>query len=138
MGTTQFDELVGKTIVSVSGCAPSSPRMQLIDSDGAVYTFFHRQDCCEDVRIFSVDGDPNDLVGQIVLAEQVSSEGEPPPREQDPWGTWTWTFYKFATRRGYVTVRWLGESNGYYGEGVDFEVTEARHHAPLQVNKAEA
>jgi hypothetical protein len=56
----------------------------------------------------------------LVEAEEVSDyEGENTGDE-----SFTWTFYKFATRKGFVTVRWYGSSNGYYSEGVSVDVVD--------------
>lgn len=89
--------------------------------DGRQFKFFHHQDCCEHVSIEDVAGDLSDLIGTpILMAEEVSNEPEPTLSEDEYHESCTWTFYKFATIKGSVTVRWLGESNGYYSESVDF------------------
>lgn len=89
--------------------------------DGRVFKLFHNQDCCENVDIEDIAGDLSDLVGAPLLqSEEVSSD--PPARDPTDYepDSETWTFYKFATVKGYVTVRWYGTSNGYYSESVDF------------------
>lgn len=75
-----------------------------------------------------VAGDVEDLIGNpLLLAEEVTHINETPEEAEgiaEPYESFTWTFYKLSTIKGSVTIRWLGESNGYYGEEVDFhEVT---------------
>lgn len=110
--------LLGKTLSDIQNNDNEELFFRTID--GEMYKMYHEQDCCESVSIEEVIGDLNDLIGPpITMAEEITQEG----KETD-WGTSTWTFYKFATNKGYVTIRWLGESNGYYSESVDFRKVE--------------
>jgi hypothetical protein len=100
-----------------------SDEMVFETADGERFALYHSQDCCENVSIEDVTGDMADLIGSpIVEAEEVSSEEDPPgyKPESDYRESYTWTFYKLRTAKGAVTLRWLGESNGYYSERVDF------------------
>jgi hypothetical protein len=82
---------------------------------------YHSQDCCESVYIESIVGELSDLVGsEILMAEEVSNEEYEKEHEPEYSESYTWTFYKFATIKGYVDIRWFGSSNGYYSEGVSF------------------
>jgi len=113
--------MLGKTFVRVTGSV-GSDEMTFETAQGERFMFAHQQDCCERVDINDIVGDLQDLVGTpLLVAEQVQGE-TPMDFEEEYHESVTWTFYKFATRKGYVDVRWLGESNGYYSEGVDLFV----------------
>lgn len=110
----EFEELVGKTFTRIKN--EGSDELVFYDTDGEIYVMYHQQDCCESVYIEDIDGDLDDLLNSpILMAEAVSKSGN-----DSDYGTSTWTFYKIATIKGTVTLRWLGESNGYYSESVDF------------------
>ena len=109
----------GKTFVEVTGSIGSG-EMMFVTAEGERFLFAHYQDCCESVDINDIVGDLEDLVGSpLLIAEEVSGYVGPEPEYHE---SYTYTFYKFATRKGYVDVRWLGESNGYYSEAVDLFV----------------
>ena len=117
----EVSELLGKTLVSITGAKEGNNEIIFECSDGSKYRMYHEQDCCETVTIEDICGDIKSLVGNpLTMAENVSNRMDIPAVNK--WvDSCTWTWYKFATVRGYVTIRWYGESNGYYSEQVDFE-----------------
>ena len=112
----KIEDMRGKVFTRVTGSVGGD---QLVfETATERFVFFHYQDCCESVDINDIVGDLEDLVGEpLLVAEEVSGE-TPVDFEEEDHESVTWTFYKFATRKGYVDVRWLGESNGYYSESV--------------------
>lgn len=114
----EIQQLLGKTLTNVSR---NGDEEIVFETDtGEKYRMFHDQDCCECVEIKSLDGDLQDLVGSpILMAEEATSDALLP--NEVPAESQTWTFYKLATQKGYVTISWLGVSNGCYSERVDFE-----------------
>jgi len=110
----KIEDMVGKVFTRVSGGVGDGELV--FENATERFVFFHYQDCCEHVDINDIVGDLQDLVGEpLLIAEEVSGATEP---DEEHYESYTYTFYKFATRRGYVDVRWLGESNGYYSESV--------------------
>lgn len=106
-----FEAMLGKTATRVESSSPDS--LEFDFTDGTRLCFYHQQSCCEHVYIEDITGDLADLAGApIGMAEAVSERGHEDSGD--------WTFYKFATAKGFVTVRWWGRDN-YYSTSVDHE-----------------
>lgn len=129
----EIKQLLGKTLTAVVKNADNDEIIFTVD-DGTQYKMYHRQSCCEGVSIDDINGDLNDLVGSPILvaeensstdpsAEQIAEKEKRKLEEGDDYyeydESFTWTFYKLATIKGYVDIRWYGSSNGYYSESVD-------------------
>lgn len=112
-----FDVLVGETILKIDA-TKGADVIDIVCESGLRFRMLHHQDCCEGVDVEDIIGDLADITGAEILMAEESSNSDDPPMNAE---SYTWTFYKLATIRGYVTLRWLGTSNGYYSEHVAFE-----------------
>lgn len=113
-------DLIGKVLIGVDVVRPDDDIKELVFHCMTTerYRMWHDQDCCESVFLHEVIGDMADLHGLVIDAreESRSADGDPNISESG-----TWTFYIIQTQKGAVTLRWLGESNGYYSEDVSFD-----------------
>lgn len=143
-----FSVLVGRTLKSIEN---KGEEIIFETTDGERYKQSYYSDCCASCSVEEIHGDLEDLVGfPILMAEEVSNKepdaaliasrtiayetakAEFKPEYEFYWSgpspdnDWeddseTWTFYKAATIKGSVTIRWYGSSNGYYSESPTFE-----------------
>ena len=129
----EIKDLIGKVLTEIK---KTDDEIIFICNDDTSYKMYHSQSCCESVSIEDIVGDLDDLIGTPILVAEENSSNEPTAeqiaekeKEKLEQGddyydygddSFTWTFYKFATIKGYVDIRWYGSSNGYYSESVDF------------------
>lgn len=144
---SHFKELLGAVIVAVHVIKAGDTRLPgiltdddgdvhhhddtndyvlLIDSEGYSHTFYHGQSCCENVWLESGGEELLELIGKypITMAEEVNNvydEDEVDPDGEEVWGSSTWTFIKIGTVKSTATMRWIGTSNGNYGEEPYYE-----------------
>ncbi len=118
----EFSDLKGKILKSVVN--NKNKEIIFTTIDGEIYKLYHNQDCCECVMVEDICGYLGNLLNTpITLAGETEHKpnynpGVVPKIEYQD--CFTWTFYRIGTVKGCVTIRWYGESNGYYSESVDF------------------
>ena len=116
---TKVEELVGEVLTYID-IDPENNIILLTTESGREIKIYHRQDCCESVKIESTDGEWRSLLGFPITraTREEVSEGDPVPECPDSWMRTTLTFH---TSVATVISRWIDESNGYYSESVDLE-----------------
>jgi hypothetical protein len=107
-----ISDMIGQTFTEVY--KTKDYREIYFKNDTVTYKMYHQQDCCESVSVEDIVGTLDMLIDTpIVKAYSNGDSGH------SDYGTYSFTFYHIATIKGYVTIRWYGESNGYYSEEVD-------------------
>ncbi|WP_373262147.1 DUF7448 domain-containing protein [Hungatella hathewayi] len=118
--------LLGKTMLHIEKIG--DVELYFSCSDGTRYRMFSDENGNgNDIKVYIEDigGELESLIGNpIIMAEMVTNKDDLPAQGYDDKERYLWTYYKLATIKGYVTIRWFGTSNGYYCEKAEFEQIE--------------
>jgi len=79
-----------------------------------VVDFNHHQDCCEQFWLEEYHG--NIQVGDVIREISIREE-----EAQGNYDSATWSFLVIETQMNSITLRFCGESNGYYSESCDVD-----------------
>lgn len=106
-----LDEIVGKIVNRIEKYKDTELKFYM--KDGSIYVMRHLQDCTEDVHIEDINGDlskfRNTRIAKAYVSKGNSFYGK-------------YTFYHLTSYSGeYLTIRWIGTSNGYYSVEVNFD-----------------
>jgi hypothetical protein len=123
-------ECLRSGINKIEGYCKESEQLVFYCKNGKKVVFYHDQDCSECVWLEDGDGLVSgfdiftncDWCELQIETKTNGDEGANPLDKYDD--SFTWSFYKFKTNKGYDTIRWYGTSNGYYSEEVDYEIWE--------------
>ena len=107
--------ILGKVFTEIVGMTQDSDEIIFKVNEDEYFKMYHVQDCCESVMIEDVVGNIEVLLNTPILGYEVKTQ-----EDENACESGTFTFYTFRTIKGYVDIRWYGESNGYYSEEVDF------------------
>jgi len=122
---SEVKELVGKALSSIEvirDVSNGEDKILFQCDDVTTYIMFHKQSCCESVTIDDICGDLRDLIDTPILeAREDTNNKNPEGIVKECQREFLWTFYNFQTAKGHVTIRWYGNSNGYYSVSVNFE-----------------
>ena len=113
-------EALKNGLIRVDGLHKDSEEIIFYGKSGFAVRFYHEQNCCENVSVESIDNE-EDIYTDTDFCQIVESTNT---NEDDGNSdiSYTWTFYLIKTDKGYSTIRWYGESNGYYSESVQYEI----------------
>ena len=114
MYSVEMSELIGKVFNEVY----AENDAIYFKNDAETYVLQHDQECCENVTIDDICGDLHNLEGAEITFSDRSTNSDNPKKNDDDY-SFTWTFFKFATIKGWVDIRFYGTSNGYYSEDAD-------------------
>lgn len=107
------NEIVGEVLTNID--VDGDTQILLTTESGRQFLIYHDQDCCEEVSILSTEGDWYTLLGKEIVELNVDERPSKPGYESR-----TDTTLTFKVSDATVINRWVGESNGYYSESVDF------------------